>query len=114
LDEVQAAADLEEAVKTELTSRWTEVVETLRSGANFNTQAAEHQTRLDQIPQRTEELQASMAAPPSEPPAESYADADLVQLEQELAMETAALEETRKQLAELEAEPARRAARRRA
>lgn len=114
LDEVQAALNLEEAVKTDLVARWTEVVEALQSAAAYANQATEFQSQIEQAPQRVEELQTRLAAPAADTDMEAYADADLAQLDQELATASAELAEARAQLTELESEPARRAARRKA
>lgn len=112
LEEIQAAADLDESAKTELVSRWTEIVETLRTGAAAAAQVTEFQAQIDQAPARMEELQTALAQPAAEVTVDTYTDAELAQLEQELSTASAGLEEARKQLADLEAEPARRAARR--
>ena len=114
LQEIQTATGMDETAKTDAVARWAEIVDTLRSGATFASQATDFQTQTDQAPQRTEEIQKALTASPVEAPPDAFSDATLAQLDQEVAKASADLDETRKKLAELEAEPTRRVARRKA
>ncbi len=113
LAEAEAATGLDAAPQAELVSRWQDVVEAIRTGTTHAARAVQFQQQIDQVPQRLEELQAAAETPVAEADPEVEArDVPLPELEQELAAATTNLDEARARLAELEAEPERRAARR--
>ena len=112
LQEVQQAATLEEATKAALVELYTGTMELLRQEGEWRQKAAEFEEERLQAPDRVAAIEAELATTPEEAPIEVPKNASVTDLRQLWAQAETEAADTEKARLELEAEPGRRAERR--
>src|SRR5579872_4529562 len=112
LKQVENAANLDESLRKSLIERYTAAIEHLRTADEHAAKAAEFRKATEEAPQELEILKAELESPASVALPRVSPEMGLSEMQQALSEAEEAYEGLQKQLAELEAEPARRASRR--
>lgn len=110
--QVQEKADLDEETRKRALDLYQQALGRLKDAAAWSAKAVDFRRRRNEAPGQLESLRAASTQPATDAVPELPTDVTLSQMEQLLAERTRELEEARKALAALEAEPKRRSDRR--
>jgi potassium efflux system protein len=113
LKTINESEALDAAAKAKLQESYGEVLRELDQASRRVAEAAGFEQMITSEPQRLRDVKGELAALPSAPTVTEPADGDLIQLEQELKNAVDTVTKAKEALAGLEAEPKRRAGRKR-
>ncbi len=111
--QIEEMKDLDDALRTRILEMYRQAADSLKRSQDFASRAAEYKKQTSAVQERATATKAELVSLKSQPEPELPPEASpLPTFEQELAKHQSELDARRKTLAELEAEPSRRANRR--
>lgn len=112
LKKVEEAKELEESVRLSLMETYKKALQHLNTGDEFAAKTAELASSILSAPDRLKQIKSELASATTETAFKIPSDMTLAQMQQSLTLAETRLAETQKAMADLQAEPKRRADRR--
>lgn len=112
LKQVEEAKELEESVRLSLMETYKKALQYLKTGDEFAAKTAELVSSVQSAPDRLKQIKSELANATPETTLDIPSDMTLAQMQQSLTQAETRLAETQKTMADLQAEPKRRADRR--